>query len=254
MERKDDTSLEAKIISLPASVERRQSISDQMSRLPIKWSFFDALTSDSFSSISPDSKNQLKRFGRVLTEGEVGCYKSHFEVLSLFDKNQSLKWLLILEDDVYVDVDFDFVKLVDYADAKGVNYVRLYCRRWAPAEFIDNFGSRQFLRFKTDPYGTQAYLISRTGAAAFRASVKSIDMPIDDEYGQFWRHGLQIYAVFPFPVLERAIPSTLETARDAVTGDGTRRRWAHTVSRLDRFLRKHLENMRFKLTARRLSL
>jgi len=50
MERKDDTSLEAKIISLPASVERRQSISDQMSRLPIKWSFFDALTSDSFSS------------------------------------------------------------------------------------------------------------------------------------------------------------------------------------------------------------
>jgi len=254
MERKDDTSLEAKIISLPASVERRQSISDQMSRLPIKWSFFDALTSDSFSSISPNTKNQLRRFGRVLTEGEVGCYKSHFEVLSLFDKNQNLKWLLILEDDVYVDVDFDFVKLVDYAEAKGVNYVRLYCRRWAPAELIDNFGARQFLRFKTDPYGTQAYLISRTGAAAFRASVKSIDMPIDDEYGQFWRHGLQIYAVFPFPVLERAIPSTLETARDAVTGDGTRRRWAHTVSRLDRFLRKHLENMRFKLTARRLSL
>lgn len=209
-------SLQARVISLETSQDRRRLVTENLRDLKLPWKFFKALRGDDPCAYSADEKNQIVRFGRNLTKSEIGCFKSHVSVLSEFETYPDLKWLLVIEDDVWVDTLFDFSATVEWLESQGINYLRLYARRWKSADVIAHWNERQFIRFKTDPYGAQAYLINRIGAQAFRASFKSIDMPIDDELGRFWRHGLEIYALFPFPVIERAATSTLQSDRSAI--------------------------------------
>jgi glycosyl transferase family 25 len=207
--------IEARIISLVRSSERRTLIEENLKDFPIRWRFFDALDSQGAYAYAANPANQIDRYGRRLTDGEIGCFKSHISVISEFDHNSDVDWLLVAEDDVWIDVQFDFELLTKFLEERGINYLRLYCRQWKAADVVDTFGERQILRFKTDPYGSQAYLINRTASEAFRSCINSIDRPVDDEYGRFWVNGVDIFAIFPFPVIERSIVSTLLSERDA---------------------------------------
>lgn len=237
--------LQARVISLETSVDRRRLVAENLKDFQIPWRFFDALRGDDHCVYLPDEKNQIVRFGRNLTNSEIGCFKSHVTAMSEFETCPDLKWLLVIEDDVWVDTLFDFKALAEWLESQGINYLRLYARRWKSADVVAYWNDRQFIRFKTDPYGAQAYLINRAGAEAFRRSFKSIDMPIDDELGRFWLHGLEIYALFPFPVIERAATSTLQSDRSLmpVPNAGFRRQLVRAFD----YLLKARANVRSRL-------
>ncbi len=133
--------------------------------------------------------------------------------ISEFDSNPELEWLLVLEDDVWVDTNFDFHGLIDFLSPRRIDYLRLYCRQWKRSDVVADFGERQIIRFSTDPYGTQAYLLNKRASMAFRSAVCSIDMPIDDFYGRFWETGIDLFGLFPFPVIERDVPSHILSER-----------------------------------------
>jgi glycosyl transferase, family 25 len=204
--------LQARIISLKSSA-RRALVQGNLRDFSIPWRFIDACDANGPCKYAPDPRAQLHRFGRSLTPSEVGCFKSHIAAISEFDSNPELEWLLILEDDVWVDTNFDFSGLIDFLAQRRIDYLRLYCRRWKQSDVVTYFGERQILRFSTDPYGAQAYLLNRKASKAFRSAVRTIDMPIDDLYGRFWETGMDLFALFPFPVIERDVPSHILSER-----------------------------------------
>ncbi len=206
--------LALRIVSLSDAAARRARIAADLAKFPLPWAFADACRADTPADAEPDAAAQMGRFGRRLSPGEVGCFKSHLTVLSAFDDDPSLDWLLVIEDDVWLDPDLDYPALAAEAEAAGIGLLRLFTRTWVPGCPVGRFGPRQLLYLSTEPYGTQAYLISRDAAARFRAHVRAIVRPVDDELGRFWEHGLEIFALFPSPAVEREGPSTLEAARE----------------------------------------
>lgn len=105
--------------------------------------------------------------------------------------------------------------LIKWIDERDIGFLRLYARSWKKADFAGWYGERHIIRMKTDPYGAQCYIISRQAATRFRNSVKDIVCPFDDEMAHFWENGLELYTLFPFPLCERAITSSINSQRNS---------------------------------------
>lgn len=206
--------ISALVISLADKANRRDAMTEMMANIKLPWTFLDASKVDTPSSYSVDQQRQLDEYGRVLADGEVGCAKSHIAALEIAAAKPSGSWTLILEDDVWLDPAFDLHELVETMIAKDITFIRLFCRRWVPGKLVSWIAERQILRLKTEPYGCQAYLMSPQAAQAILDSFDAIVRPIDDQIGRFWEHGLPLYILFPFPVVERLFPSTLALDRD----------------------------------------
>ncbi len=239
-----------RIISLAGSHERRRLIVDNFRDFPIPWEFFDACTYDSPTRLSLNPADQINQAGRVLTKTEIGCFKSHFEVLTLFDADPSLDWLLVFEDDVLVDPAFPFRALADLCAEKSLPFMKLFCREWKSATCIGRFQHFQILRFRTDPYGAQAYLISRDAAAKLRARITTIERPIDDEHARFWDNGFDVFGVFPFPVIERYVQSTLLVDRSVSISDRPKKTRLRKIYQVRDYSLKNLSNIFFDLRRR----
>lgn len=247
----DRNGFEARVISLRSSADRRAAVIANLMDLACAWRFFDALTAEAGARVDPSAARQIARFGRLLAPGEIGVFKSHLGVLDAFDADPGLAWLLVIEDDVWIDTAFPFDETIALLAARDIHYLRLFARRYKKADVLLQIGTRQLIRFRTDPYGAQAYLISRAGAARLRANIRSIDRPIDDEIARFWEHGLDIHAIFPFPAVERTMASTIETGRGVSQAAGPARGLVRTVNRTRDLIGKSLANLRFDLRERR---
>jgi glycosyl transferase family 25 len=207
------TTISVKVISLPESTERRAAVARSLASFPLPWTFFDGLTGAAETGLAYDEARALKYFGRPLSRNELGCFKSHYTVMTTLLSDADAEWLIVFEDDLIVDPAFDFKAAVAYMAANGIDCLRLYCRRWKNASVVGALSHRQVLRFHTDPYGIQSYIMNKKAAAAITANIVDIRRPVDDEIGRFWEHGVQIFGLFPFPVLETSVPSTLEASR-----------------------------------------
>lgn len=242
--------LEARVISLAGSAARRAAVAANLSGFRYPWSFFDALSGTSPSPLQDGPEFQRSHFGRALGQGEIGCFKSHAALLADFVEHGAADWLLVLEDDVWIDTGFPFDGVLALAGAEAIHYLRLFARRFKPADVIRQLGGRQLIRFRTDPYGTQAYLIDREGARRFLATAPAISMPIDDALGRFWHHGLDPYAIFPFPVVECGT-SLIEEGRSGAQAAPPRPDLARRTHQARAYVAKRLYNFRYRLSRSR---
>ena len=231
--------IDIKVISLPSSAERRAATTENLRTFPLSWTYFDGLTDDDDIGLAYNDEAANVQFGRSLSRAERGCFKSHYTVLKTFAEQNPCDWLIVFEDDLVIDTNFDFAGLIAQSRSAGIPALRLYCRRWKTAKCIGHFSYRQIMRFKTDPYGIQCYIMNRAAARAIVANIVDIRRPIDDEIGRFWEHGVDIVGVFPFPVLERSTPSTLEESRETTSsqrrrgvGFKARRMWVRSTDKL----------------------
>lgn len=235
------------VISLISADDRRRAIEQNLgSRDRVSWRFFDALQADSDAvGLSIDPDRQIARYGRRLGASEIGCFKSHYAVLQNFITKGNTPWLLVLEDDVWLDPAFDILEVIDAAEKRKLDCIRLFVKMYKPARVVGMLsGFRQLVQYKSDPYGMQAYLISKAGAAAFLNGIRSIDLPIDDELGRFWRHNLPPVSVFPFPAVEKAVPSNLEADRKTHGASRVRLRLDLIAFRVSEKLQKIVYNLR----------
>jgi glycosyl transferase family 25 len=243
---------QARVLSLPSSRDRRAAVEENFRTFAAPWSFFDALTGDAPCALPESAERQLSRFGRRLGGGEVGAFKSHVRLLEEFEQDPGLQWLLVVEDDVWIDTQFPFSEIIGLLEDRGIHYLRLFARRCKPADVVLNLGPRQLIRFRTDPYGAQAYLIDRTGAERLRQSIRGIDRPIDDHMARCWEHGLDIYSIFPFPAVERGMSLIQKDRAQAQQIQRAKSRFnaAHYVHRARDFTDKRLHNLRVRLNGR----
>lgn len=240
------TRLKTKVISLASAFDRRSMVSEcLLQRADLDWTFFDAFGAIGDCPLESCERKQISRFGRPLTSAEIGCFKSHYKILHTHARQDKEEWMLVLEDDVWIDPSFDIQDVIGFCNTNKIDYCRLFAKSYKPARVIGWIsGFRQIIRFKTDPYGAQAYIINISGAKKVLDGLTGIFMPIDDEFGRFWRHGLAPISVFPFPVVERATLSQINTLR--IKANTSRCRWRIDLIsfRIAEKLRKSIYNLR----------
>jgi GR25 family glycosyltransferase involved in LPS biosynthesis len=169
----------------------------------IKWRFFDAHTSLAQPGLHYDPEDVTRRFGRPLSQPEIGICSSHVAVLDQYVKSGTADYVLVFEDDVIYDTDFPIEKFAARCAENGMSYVRLFGKHYVEAVVLGYFYDRHIIRMKTSPTGAQGYLMTKQAASSFIESFRRIDQPVDLAMDSFWRTGLPIYSIFPFPIIER---------------------------------------------------
>lgn len=130
-----------------------------------------------------------------LTPGEVGCYASHLAVMELV-VDRSLDAALVLEDDATVPPDMRAMLDAILVRLPGgwdlVHLSRDPCR--ATMHIRDLRDDLALVRYSRVPATTTGYLISRSGARKFLRDCKRY-WPVDTDFRQPWRFGLEVYGL-----------------------------------------------------------
>lgn len=234
-----------KVISLPGALERRRAMAIHLDAQQRNWAFFDACDGSSAEAPPYDEHRAAHVRGRTLLRGEIGCFQSHWTLWKqLIESND--EWWLILEDDHWLDPTFDLWKTTCLANDLNIHYIRLSYIYNQKFVLLGNFLGRQFLRYRSGPYGSGAYLLSRVGAQRLISSVPAIVRPIDDELDCFWLRELPAVALFPPPTLNLGFGSSTISAKESRRMDDGRT-WQQMINwflvRLNRKLRKEYSNI-----------
>lgn len=235
------------VVSLDTATSRRDEFNRRAHGATLSWAFFDAhrgLT----EGLSYNDEDALHHRGRTLNTGELGCYSSHVALWEQLLKDDADQYF-ILEDDVIVDWKaLDIIASNDFTSS-GMDYVRLYHK--APCSYI--IRKRHFimrtlslLELTDWAYGTQGYIITKRGAEKLLAASRKVLRPIDEQLDRFWDHGVPNLCLFPFPLIDEAVPSSIEEARfDAMPKAELMRRVRRRYDRWKRQLfvrrRKHIK-------------
>lgn len=199
-----------RVISLASAVERRQQFAAGAQGVALEWAFFDALTAPR-APLVHEPQAALVRAGRALRKGELGCYASHYAVWQEFLATDAQQ-LLVFEDDVLVDWDaVQRLAAQDFASL-GIHVLKLFATFPIKSQTVQHkFYSdhSHLVRVQGYCYGTQAYLLTRTAAQTLLHACAVVDMPIDWAMSRYWSYGHTNYAVVPYPVIERLVPSSI---------------------------------------------
>lgn len=233
------------VISMRDAAERRRIFSQSVIPDSIRWDFFDACEK-LHPDLHYDEEKAVVTKGRPLTAGELGCYSSHYALWKNLAQDDADQYL-VLEDDILADWNFIRPLIAEDHGEAGRDYIRLYYKKPAPARILEqDFICRTTRLIEISGYcfGTQAYLLTKNGAHRFLAAVREVVRPIDDQMDRSWIHGVANLAVFPFPVIERSVPSAIGTSRFNSYPIPER-------LRLRRFVSRNRERARYQLWGRR---
>lgn len=205
---------EIKVLSLAAATERRarmRSMLDGGKAGP--WSFFDARPASELT-MRYDEIETFRKYGSVMSPAEISCAVSHMAIMSEFLARDDLDYIVVLEDDVFLDPTFDIGSTVQALEILSIGYFKLYTRFFVPAVHIASFGRSQLYRFSWPPCGMQGYILSKAAARTMLASIKrrpSLEFPIDQLMDRYWETGIPIYGLYPFPLLELNVATSIHT-------------------------------------------
>lgn len=233
-----------RVISLAGS-PRRPPMAAQLAEIAgLDWSFFDASSSIP-DWLHHDPAAVRRTIRRDMTRGELGCFASHAGLLRWLGTQPAGTAMVVLEDDLLLDPAF-FAGLASFAASAPADYLRLYAKAPAPATVIGRAAGRHLVRYRGIAFGTQAYFIRQPAAARFAASITEILRPIDDEMDRYWAHGVANLGLFPFPVMELGLPSTIEGERRGLP-PATWRDIGYQARCLRESLRRRAANLRLVL-------
>ncbi|WP_341659408.1 glycosyltransferase family 25 protein [Vibrio sp.] len=189
------------VISLKRSLDRRESIKDQLDTLNLKFEFFDAIDGHA-EQPHPlfDKYDYYKRLwltnGRMPSKGEMGCYASHYLIWKKCVASDEPT--LVIEDDAYIKpVIVDLLPHIKENVGK-YGFLRLEpetnkCKLFKKEEhdeysisFMDNnFG------------GTRSYAISPQAAQKLINGSELWCMPVDNYIGSLYIHDMPSYQMYP---------------------------------------------------------
>ena len=201
--------LEIRVINLARATQRRAWMEQQMAPLNRPWSFFEAHTALMNPRLRFDPDSVRRTYGRDLTPGQVALWSSHYTVIAEFAETSASGHLLVMEDDLMLDPAFPLDELIGWCKGEDIHYMRLYGMYHRDAEQLSYFYDRAILRYHSSPSGTQAYLLSKEGARRIAETCRLVDTAWDLALDEFWKTGLPLYSVYPFPALERFSPSSV---------------------------------------------
>ncbi len=199
------------VVNMPRNVERKQSITLQLSSRELSATVIDAVVGKNLSSIEVeqlyDEDSNRSRYHRNLTLGEVGCYASHRKIWKMICEHQH-PWALILEDDIAIsDAIHQTIEALKYID--NTDIVKLSDNRNNPAEdsrILPN-GSA-CVSYKRVPNCTTGYMISLSGAEKL-LSRQRFFRPVDIDMQFHSELNLSLIGVKPYCVSEAGFESEI---------------------------------------------
>ena len=198
------------VISLDTSTQRRAEFSESASGVDLDWFFFSAHNSIVFP-LSYNDRDAIRHCGRALFPAELACYASHFKCWEWL-ANSKFDQALILEDDVIVDWSA-ITKLVQFnLSAHPIELLRLYATHPIKCKIVMyRFLSAHCHLVRTEGWhlGAQGYMLTKAGACRLAEKYANITIPLDWVLMRYWEHGLGNFLLFPFPIIEKNIPSTI---------------------------------------------
>lgn len=171
------------IVSLASDKARRHQIEQKMQEWGLSFEFFDAAEGRARLDelgLRVDDEYVNKRRGYPLTDGEVGCYLSHFSLwLRCVERNSSI---IVLEDDALVLDGFSdiYQKLDEY----GFDYIKLEKRS------TGNPINEDLMLLDSNKSGTVGYFIRPKAAKKLIQAAQPIRLPVDNFIGAIWWHGV----------------------------------------------------------------
>src|SRR6478609_748031 len=209
-------SAQVDVISMSTAEARRAVFADAARDARTSWRFVDACTAAP-AELPYSDQAAVRRFGRTLSRGEIGCFASHFaawkSLLASSDRQR-----IVLEDDTIVDWSLmDRIAEVDFSSHR-LDLVRFYSTH----PFKHTVAVQRFLGPHTHLVqtsgmflGTQGYVLTREAAPRLVRLARGITMPVDWFMNRYWAYGLRNYCLFPFPLIERFVPSEIGDRSEA---------------------------------------
>jgi len=208
------------VISLKKSIERRERIQKTLSKAGIDFTFFDAIDAgqENFKYYDKTAPQKTtKRFGYILTKGEIACYASHY---SMWEKCIELNEpLLVLEDNALFSnlikecfplfealmTKYDFIKLggIHQKNKKNIG-----------VNIIEEVNERvNLIQYRKRDSGARGYLITPKAAKKFVENANEFIEAVDDYMEKPWRHSIKSYCFQPNLVMRATIPSVIGSNR-----------------------------------------
>lgn len=155
------------------------------------------------------------RYGKNLTDGEVGCSASHLAAAQII-VDRGLKFALVVEDDAILAPRFlVFVYIAIKKLPKDWDYLKLCRTPKRSVSPVDTCAGRFIVRYSRIPMGCAGYVLSQAGARKL-LTPRVVENAIDVEVAQPWLLDLNVFGISP-PIVTTpdasANPSTIGSTR-----------------------------------------
>lgn len=207
-----------RVVSFPNATERRAQFAKAMEPLnDIDWDFHDVVPAEGLP-VHYDDLTAYRMGGSVMSPAERSCAASHLTMMREFLDGSS-DYLVAMEDDVKVDPYLRLSAHAKFMKICGLEYYKLYARFFVPSRYLCSIDRLVFYRARWPTLGTQSYIVSRKGAQILlnhAGANGGLKRPIDDTNDAFWSTGLPIVFSYPFPLMELAFPSSIQSSRSLI--------------------------------------
>lgn len=154
-----------------------------------------------------NQKKALKIKGRELSEGQIGCFASHF---SLWDRIRTTEMgAIVFEDDIGLAQPLSSFVNSTQKFANGCACIRLFTSETEKATSVRLFNSENFSirRYNKGHMGAQAYYLSPKAAGQLVAYAYQWYLPVDLYMDAFWIHGVECLGTDPAFAIRHNAPT-----------------------------------------------
>jgi glycosyl transferase, family 25 len=185
------------VISLPEACGRRESIARQMELLGLEYSLVDGVRLEAADAARSGYNAGLRMlcFGYPMSVGEIGCFLAHKQAWRAVEA-LGRKCLVLEDDAVLSGLSAEILHQLDKAAFPLVRLAGVFQKRH---RFIGNTG---YAKYWGDPSGAAAYVLGPDAAARLLKKSARFHMPVDDFLEARHLHGLNTYALLPYPVCQ----------------------------------------------------
>ncbi len=205
--------LKVYVVNLDRSPERLKSIDKRLKDIGLDYTRISAVDGKVREFTSKEiNKNKYSFFhGKYITPTEVACFVSHVNVWEEFEKNNDAEFALVLEDDMIFSDEFVSVLKALVKDKKSWDVVKLNGGHKGGNLKVKNLTNKTSLVLNLFHQSkTGAYIMNKKAAKSYLSKIYPMFVPIDHEFIKFWKYGLNIFSVYPFPSVEEDVPSTID--------------------------------------------
>jgi glycosyl transferase, family 25 len=206
------------VISLDEQCEQAQTLLAALRQQGVEASVFHGVDGrQGIPSLEGREKiNKLQsilRHQQMLTSSQVGCYLSHYRVISkAYDEGYDR--ICILEDDAILEDKFGggvrrLIGLPEEYEMTRLMALKIRKRKVVKPLF-DDCDSHDLVRPERGWCGAQGYLLSRSGMKKILDNGGDLFEPIDKLYDHFWEFDLKLYGVEPHLLYEQREESNIQ--------------------------------------------
>lgn len=191
------------IISLERAVDRRADIRARLDAARFQYTIVDAVDGQNLSNTNYRVDDKAHKFlrGRKVSNNEIGCYLSHYNLWQRV-ASENIDCALILEDDAKWDDDF----------AEVIDDIMALKRQWGMCLLTNDkncmlfrklhaVGQNRFLGYPLKrTMALTGYLLKREAAATMCKRFSIIYEPVDMAIVRHWEYDSMRFSVRPHPI------------------------------------------------------